>query len=301
MATPYVEVITPDQPAQFVDLVGEHLVVGSAITCQVVVERSEIAREHVLLSPRAEGCYVATARGVTTPVFVNNAPFERGMVPYGTELVVGNVRLMLHDGHVAKEMRAAVAAGKRSGVKPGINPFVLASVMIVIPVLAWLMLAAPPQEANRANVPPPVLFDDLARPCPQTDPVQAQSLAAESSRRALAKAERMPFRVQDGIDAVNAYAVAAACLRASGDPASAEQQLASARALSDSINVEYRNHQFRLERALEQNRNEDAVTETRLLKNLTAHRAGAYYNMLTSLERRLSLQIDQAATPGGQH
>lgn len=300
MPTPYVEVITPDQPPQFVDLVGEHVLVGSAITCQVVVERSEIAREHVLLSPRADGVYVATARGVPTPVFMNNAPFERGMAPYGTELVVGNVRLVLHDGSVAKEVRASLAAGKKSGEKPGINPMILVSIMIVIPVVGWMMLAPPVQEANRANVPPPALFDELNRACPQADPVQAGTLAAESSRRALAKAERMPYRFQDGIDAVNAYAVASGCYRATGDAATAEQQLASARALSTTINNEYRNHQFRLERALEQNRNEDAVLETRLLKNFTSHRPGPYYNMLVSLERRLALQIDQAATPGGQ-
>jgi hypothetical protein len=198
-------------------------------------------------------------------------------------------------------MRAAVSSGKAPAEKPGINPLVLASVFIVIPLLAWLMLAAPPQEQVRANVPPPALFDDLTRPCPQTDPVQAQALAAESARRALAKAERMPYRSQDGIDAVNAYATASACFRASGDASNAESQLAAARALSTTINDEYRNHQFRLERALEQQRNEDALLETRLLKNLTAHRPGPYYNMLVSLERRLSLQIDQASQPAGAH
>ena len=301
MPTPYVEVFTPDQPTQYVDLVGEHVVVGSAIACQVVIERSEISREHVLLSARPEGCYVATARGVTTPVFVNNAAFDRGMVPWNTELFIGNVRLHLHDGSVPKEMRAAIASGKKQQVQGGINPVILAMVLIVIPLVAWMVLKTPDQEANRVTQAPPPLFDELTRACPQTDPIQAQTLAAESARRALAKAERMPYRVQDGIDAVNAYATAAACYRATGDAATAEQHLTSARALSATLNDDYRNHQFRLERALEQQRDADALLEARLLKNLTVHRPGPYYNTLSALERRLALAVDQAATPGGQH
>jgi hypothetical protein len=244
---------------------------------------------------------VATARGVSTPVFVNNAPFERGMVPWNTELYIGNIRLHLHDGTTPKEMRAAVASGKKKDVKGGINPLVLASILIVIPLVGYMLLATPPQESNRVTTQPPALFDELDRQCPQSDPVQAQTLAVESARRALAKAERMRYRTQDGIDAVNAYATAAACYRATGDAATAEQQLASARSLSALLNDEYRNHQFRLERALEPTgRPEDALLETRLLKNFTVHRPGPYYNQLVALERRLALQVDQSATPGGQ-
>lgn len=296
MPTPFVEVIVPDLPRQFVDLASDRVVVGSAITCQVIVERPEFAREHLLFSPRPEGCYVAIARGAPTPVLHNGVPVERGMVPWGSELSVGPVRFVLHDGTISRAAYvAALASGKTPKEKPKIHPLIVAALLVAIPVAGWLLLSPPQDDLPRATMAPPPLFDPLERPCPQSDPVQARVLANESARRALAKAERLPFRSQDGIEAINHYAMAAACFRAIGDAQSAETNLAAARALMSHIEDEFRNHRFRLERALEQGRTEDALIETRLIKNLVAHRQGPYLTWLTSLERRLQLQIDQAA------
>jgi hypothetical protein len=301
MSTPFVEVITPDVPPQYVDLASDRIVVGSAITCQVAVERPEFAREHMLFSPRPEGCYVALARGAPTPVTQNGMPIDRVIVPWGTELAVGPVRFVLHDGSVPRTMYiAAKASGKAPGEKPKVNPVILIAGLIILPLVGWLMLSTPEEDLPRANVAAPALFDPLERPCAQSDPVQAQVLANESARQAVAKAERLPFRYQDGIEAVNHHAMAAACFRAVGDAQNAEAQLAAARALSARIEDEFRNHRFRLERALEQRRNDDALIETRLIKNLVAHRQGPYLTWLQTLERRLQLAVDQAAAAANQ-
>jgi len=294
MPTPYVEVIVPDQSPQFVELAGTHVVVGSAITCQVVIERADVAREHLLLQPRPDGCFVATARGVQLAPTVKGAPVERGIVPWGSELLLAGARLVLHDGAVSMDLRkAGRAAGSGTGEKPQISPVVLVAIAVVIPLLGWMILRKPVEESVRLDVAAPALFDDLNRACPQSDSAQARGLADESLRQAIAKAERMPFHIQDGIEAVGAYATAAACYRAVGDTDRAQQQMVAAGVLSTTINDEFYNHRFRLDRALEQDNVDDALTEARLLGYMVAHRTGPYLSMLTALERRLALQLEQ--------
>ena len=297
MPTPFVEVLAPEVPPNLVDLVGDRVLVGSAITCQVVVEHPEFAREHVLLAPRPDGCYVATARGAPTPVYVDAQPFDRGVVPWGREFSVGPVRFVLHDGRVPRAMYAARGiVGKGGDEKPAVNPLLLIVTLIVLPVAGYMLLSSPEVDIPRPTSAPPALFDTLERPCPQTDPQQVRVAASEAARQALARAERMPFRVQDGVAAVNEHALAAACYRAAGEVQLAEAQLTSARALSSRLEDSLLNHRFRLDRALEQRRVEDALVETRMLKNLLAHRAGhVYLNSLNNLERSLALQVDQLA------
>src|SRR5437763_7062321 len=109
MPTPFVQVVSPEG-TQVVDLAVERVVVGSSITCAVVVERPEIAREHMLLSPRPDGCYVAIARGAPTPIVYNGVPFERGIVPWGGEVSIGAVRFVLHDGSTPRTAYTAAQA-----------------------------------------------------------------------------------------------------------------------------------------------------------------------------------------------
>jgi hypothetical protein len=68
-----------------------------------------------------------------------------------------------------------------------------------------------------------------------------------------------------------------------------------ANALKARLEDEYRAHRFRLERALEQTRYEDALYEVKMITALTNHRRGPYLNALNTLERQLTLRLDQAA------
>ena len=299
MPTPFVQVIVPDGAPQFVELPGEHSVVGSSITCQVVVERPGFAREHMLLSPRSDGCYVAIAKGAPSPVHYKNEVIERATIPWGSELVVAGVRFVLHDGSVSRSLAAAATApGARSAnEKPKVSPVVVIASLVMLPLAGWFFLLSPDENLlGRSTVQPPALFDSFEQPCPQTDLAAARLFAAESARQAIAKAERLPFETQDGIEAVRRYAIASACFRAVEQVQRADTQLATGRALAARIDDEFRNHRFRLERALEQSRPQDALVETRLLKNYVTHRRGPYLTWLMDLERRLALQIDQAAT-----
>lgn len=293
MPTPQLDVYLPDGNVMNFPLTDERVVVGTSAKCTVIIDRPEIAAEHLLLSPRPDGCWVAIARGVTTPTFVDGQPFDRGMVSWGHSIVVGQVRMLLSDGTKSKSTTKSTNGDKK---EEKVSPVLLIAAAVIIPVALYMLFQAPTSATpQRVRTPPPALFDATPRPCPESDPTRARTTAEENGRIALAKAERMPFYRQDGIEAVGFYHLAAACSRTAGDLPSAEAATRQATALQVRLEDEYRAHQFRLDRALEQHRTEDALFETRMLMALVRHRRGAYLNALHVLERQLTLQIDQAA------
>jgi hypothetical protein len=292
MATPQLDVYLPDGSVQSYPLTDERVVVGTATRCLVIIDRPEFAPEHLLLSPRPDGVWVAVARGVTTPTLLDGEPFERGMVGWGRALTVGPVRLGLNDGSKVHKKAAGDGAKKEEKV----SPVLLVAAAIIIPFALYSSFSpnnnAPP---SRMGTEAPALFDDpLARACPATDPALTRQSAEESTRVALSKAERMPFRMQDGVEAVLYYTQAASCYTAAGDAPSAEQATRRAAGLKNRLEDEYRAHRFRLERALEQARTEDALFEVRMITAMVSHRRGPYRDALAALERQLTLRLDQA-------
>ena len=228
MATPMLDVYFPDGTSQSFPLNQERVVVGTGARCQVIIDRPEIEAEHLLISPRPDGCWVAVARGVSTPTSLDGEPFDRGMVAYGRALTIGSLRLGLSDG---TKVRKAAAGDAKKDEK--ISPVLLIAAAVIVPVALYssfspTMNNAPSHMATEA---PPLFDEPLARACPTQDAAAVRQSAEESTRIALSKAERMPFRMQDGIDAVIFYTQAASCFRAAGDTASAEQATQRARAM----------------------------------------------------------------------
>ncbi len=291
MASPFVEVLTPDGQQWTVELVGERVLVGSSPSCQIVIDRAEIAREHVLLSPRPDGCYVAIARGAPTPVMFNGVPIERSVVPWGAELFIGGVRIALKNSG-APGSDAAKPAEKKDQ-KP--SPVILGAAVVGIALLGYIMLGGDGEAGvAKPRGEPPAMFDSIERTCQAGDQERSLSQASEFARQAAAKAERLPFRTQDGVEAVGLFANAAACFRVAGQAERAQREMASAAQLKNRIEREFLNHRFRLERAIEQERHADAVVEVRLMLNFLEHRPGEYVTGLHNLERRLALQVDRA-------
>jgi hypothetical protein len=293
MPTPQLDVYLSDGTLQHHALSDERVVVGTSAKCQVIIDRPEMAPEHLLISPRPDGCWIAVARGVATPTLVDNVPFDRGMVPFGKAILIGNVRMVINDGS-----RAQNASDKDKEKKEEkVSPVLLGASVVVMGLAAWTLLSDPNALAapSKVSTPPPALFDDLNRPCPQSDPSLLVATAEESTRIALSKAERMPFRTQDGLDAVTYYAQASACYRAANNQEASTEAGRRATSLKSRLEEEYTAHRFRLERALEQTRYEDALYEVKMLTALVSHRRGPYLTALNTLERQLTLRIDQAA------
>lgn len=292
MATPQIDVYLPDGTVQNFQLTEEKVKVGAASTCHVMIDRPEFSPEHLLLVARPEGVWVAVARGVGTPTLVDGAVHDRGMVTWGKSITIGPTRIVLNDGS-----KASKKTGKDGDKKEeGVSPVILIAAAVIVPMALYTSFSDPGSAVpSRVQQQPPALFDSLQRPCPEREGAMLRNAAEESTRVAMSKAERMPFRTQDGIDAVNYYAQASACFRVAGDAASSQLAMQRATRLQARLEDDYRAHQFRLDRALEQARVEDALYEARMLKALTNHRRGPYYNALVTLERQLQLRVDQNA------
>ena len=292
MASPFVEVLTPEGQQWTVELAAERVLVGSSPSCQIVIERAEIAREHVLLSPRPDGCYVAIARGAPTPVMFNGVPIERSVVPWGGEIFIGGVRIALKNSGAPGAAEAKPASDKKDD-KP--NPVILGAAVVGVALLGYIMLGGDGGAGvSKPRGEPPQLFDSVERQCQAGDAERSLAQANEFARQAAAKAERMPFRTQDGVEAVGLFANASACFRVAQQNERAQREMTSATQLKDRIEREFLNHRFRLERAIEQERSQDAVVEVRLMLNFLEHRPGEYVTGLRNLERRLALQVDRA-------
>ena len=119
---------------------------------------------------------------------------------------------------------------------------------------------------------------------------QALAFARERMTVADAKRERRPFHVQDGVQAVPTYEVAAVCFRAGGDSPSGILAEESAKFLRRDITDDFRTRRVRLDHALTVEDNVSAQREVRVLLQFTEGKSGDYVTWLSNLERKLKLK-----------
>lgn len=278
----WVEVIRPDGTSERHRLEGERTTLGRSPVAGIpLVNSPELMPEHMLFAPRPEGCWVSIAQNAQPPAFVRGEPFGSGMLPWGTEIQVGSVRLRVLD-----RLPATKAGGSFS------SPVTILA-LVLLPLIAWLFLSDGGEALPAVpDVPAPELFATVDA-CPDRGPA-ALHRARESAEAASHKAERYAFEAQDGVDAVRLYRVAEVCYRAADRAADARRMQRDGRALERQIDEDYRTHQLRLERALEQERFDEALLESRALVALLRHTEGPYTAWVRLLRRQLQLMMDQA-------
>lgn len=282
----YVEILHADGTAERHTLDGD-LVVGRQPRSGVAIPyASELEAEHVLLSPRDEGCWLGPAEWARTPVVVNGQRFSGGLVPWGTDVNIGSVWLRVGWDREALATAAAAPEGDKSSVS---TPTLLLSIAMV-GAAGWLFLSeGDPGLPGMTTAQPPTLFSE-APSCPEESPSAALPRAREAADAAFAKSERYPFAAQDGIDAVNLYALAGSCFDAAGRDADAERMRTQRSTLEARIEEDYRTHRLKLERALQYRRTRQALIETRELLALVRHLDDPYTTWLSTMERHLLLK-----------
>jgi len=282
----WVEIIREDGSLERQRLEGERVTLGRSPAATIPIpDARDLEPEHLMIAPRADGCWVAVAQGAQTPVRVRGEVFEHGILGYGTEIEIGNVRLKLTD-ELPKEK-------KDPDDKPVSKPILIAA-FIAIPLVGWMLLSGPDADIDAtAPAPPPPLFEETV-PCPTTG--AARHRADLDAEAAIAMSERYPFASQDGVQAVTRFQRARACYRAADAQQEAQIMEQEAARMRARIEEDYTTHRLRLERSLEQGRLPDALLETRALIDLVRHKEGdPYLNWLRQLARQLQLAIDQAA------
>ncbi|MFW6197532.1 MAG: hypothetical protein ACOC5B_01575 [Myxococcota bacterium] len=272
-------------------IAGSQVTLGRAEHADITVSgATALAPEHVLLAPRSDGCWVSVVQGADPPLRVQGAPFTQGMVPWGTEVRIGSLRVTPRKGAPSP----ATSAGK-----PAFGPPVIIAALVTLPIAAWMLLRSPnADEAHAGTADAPGLFDGQAS-CPAEGTDEAQDRAHELWEAAAAKAQRYHYEPSDGVQAVGLYERAVRCLRQAGQPDEAEVVGREAAPLRRRIEIDYRTYRLRLDRALEEERVEDALLATRILGALLGHRADdPYVTWLDQLERRLVVRLQTSEAEG---
>ena len=115
-----------------------------------------------------------------------------------------------------------------------------------------------------------------------------------------AKRERRPFHVQDGIQAVPIYEMAAACFRAGADAPAGNLADDSAKYLRREMTDDFRMRRVRLDHALSIDDYVSAQKEVRVLLQFVEGKQGEYVTWLSNLDRKLKLKIGDIAREQGK-
>lgn len=282
----YIEITREDGSLERMRIEGEQITLGKASNAGVSLpDQRDLENEHLLIAPRGEGCWIAVAQGAKLGAKVGGAPFQHGMVAWGTEVEVGNLRFRITDKPPQEQKKG----------QQQVSPVVLVGAVVAAVAVLWL-LSGDPATGLETDAPDPiVLFADVPV-CADTGP-GADRRADDNAEAALAKSERYPFDPGDGVESVRLYRTAQACYLALGNaPAAAEMQR-EGDYMQHRIEEDYRTHRLRLERALEHENFDDALLETRALVALVSgiDPNNPYVQWLGRLERQLELQITAPA------
>jgi hypothetical protein len=260
---------------------GERATLGKSLHATIpVLGAPELEDEHLLLAPRREGCWVGVRTDVAVPAAIDGAPIGDGLLPWGTTISLGRVKLTLRRGDAR-----AVTLG------PGASR--LRVLAMVIGILCCAMMLAGRARGviadGESELAPSPLFDaPVACDAAAEDAREQGRIAAE---HAVARGERFYFDFQDGIHAVALYDRAVQCLRAAGDAESAARVEVARTALATRIDGVYLRLRLRLAQARRAPDDERALATLHQLRELTRHRDDPYTRSLGDQERELAVRL----------
>lgn len=288
----YVEIIHPNGAKERHSLARERVVLGRQPREGIPIPYAmELEYEHLLLVPRKDGCWLSIAEGARTPALVNGQRLDNGLVAWGSEVNLGPLWFKVVDAPGAARASGGIPVpGAAPPQKTSLTTILLSAALLAF--AGWLFLS--PEDdglPGMTSVAPPPLF--AAPPtCPEKDPANAGGRAHEAADAALAKSQRYPFAAQDGVGAVELYALAAACYTVAGRDGDADLVRQAGASLEERIQEDYRTHRLKLERAIQYKRTRQALIETQKLLDLVKHLNHPYTTWLRNMERHLLLKTE---------
>lgn len=270
-----VEIGFPDGTKQTTVCAGSSIVVGTREGADVCITRApELAAEHLLVMPRKDGCWLATARDASVQPLYQGKPFENGMVPFGAEMDLGSITVKL--------MRAT--EGRRKS-----NAKLL---LVALPIALVLGLVA--RETTglpRTNAEPPHLFEETNPVC--GEPARAGVRAKELMFAADSMEIRYAYDPLEGLRAIARYREAAQCATSAHDEALAAEAQLRHRQLEQRIDGDFRSLRIRLDRARVKEDASELFTAAHAMRSYLVLRPGPYRDWLAAVERHVSTRIEQ--------
>jgi hypothetical protein len=277
----------PDGRTEVLTVDSDRVLIGSGAHCEIRVPAEQGAVEHVEVTMTPGGVY-AQARALDRLPTIDGTEFMQTPVLEGAVLGIGAVQIQI--SIVAIEDNPNVIKKKTEKTSP--MTYVLA--LVVAPVALYIIMSDDNHQVGK-EIPKdvPALWGEPIATCPVASPDQAGALAAEKWVLAEGKAERRPFRVQDGVLAVPLYESAAACFKTAGDTEHNDEASRAAATLRAKVAEDYRAHQVRLEHALSVNDLQTAFKEVKVLRAFTEGQSGQYVVWLGNLDRQLTLKLGE--------
>ncbi|MEM6954134.1 MAG: hypothetical protein AAF411_22155 [Myxococcota bacterium] len=238
---------------------GSQITLGKSGTATISLPTAhELELEHLLIAPRGkEGCWVSTSQGALTPTKLRGKPFASGMVKWGSELVLGKIRIKV--------------TNKKAKVKgEGPSPIVAIGGIAIVGILAFMFLRGDDGLVPSAEgIEPPNLFPEAEPSCEGDGDVAERARQAEYAGDT--RGDRYHYDPGDGVLAVADYGRAAACLRSLGRAEEATDVEAVRTSLRESIESDYAGLRLHLGHALDVSDWSAATRDAERLTDLTQH------------------------------
>lgn len=251
----FVEVVKPDGTQERFPVEGAQITLGKSGTAGISIPTAnELELEHLLIAPRGkEGCWISTSQGALTPALLKGKPFTSGMAPWGSELVIGRLRIRVTNKR---------ASTKKDGDQQ-VSPLLIVVAVAVLGGAAWMMLQGGGTSLPSAEgLEPPPLLTDIPTTCP------ANGDARDLEYRAHSRGDRFRYDLRDGVEAVKLYSQAGACYRGAGDPTRAAEMERQRDEMKETMDADYAARRLRLHHALSTENWEEASVESRALASM---------------------------------
>ncbi len=299
----YIEIVRSDGSSQHYKVEGDQVTLGRSAQAGItVLGVDDLEPEHLMVAPRGDQVWVAMAKNVRIRALMNNAPFDQGLLNYGSEIQIGQLRLRVLDRPPRPGAARAQQTKKVSSTPDQkTSPIVLLGIPAIL-AIGWFVFFRP-EEAGPEDLTMPNAPQLFAGPAVCNSQGNApREHAFELAERAAAKRERYVFAVQDGIKSVAMYDEARACFTAIGAGYEAQQMEDRRKRIADKIDEDYRIRRVRLSRSLDPMRPDyvEARRDVASLRLYTAHLTTPqgdrheYRVWLELIERRLDVAIAEA-------
>ncbi|QQR90961.1 MAG: hypothetical protein IPJ88_04315 [Myxococcales bacterium] len=270
-----IDITLPDGTVERYRLSQKKMILGRGPGAQLIVAASELAAQHLLLVPKANGCWLSVSEDAPTPVIVNGQTFDTGLLRWGTIISIGRIKITL--GQTKKS--------KTSSVHPLI--FVAAALLLLFFAGAqFLRSGAISSGPHTPNAPP--LFKTITT-C-QLRGEKTLARISELSAEADSKALRYSFDPSDGVEAVSLYQNAENCLEEIRINEAANLVRHKRQSFEKRLIEDYASSRARLEHHLKENEALEALREVSRLKQMLAQQTNDYTDWLDRLERSLRLR-----------
>jgi hypothetical protein len=231
---------------------------------------TDLADENLIVSLVRDRFHVALASGARVEPSLDGKLFKQAEILFGQEIRLGQTAIRF--------------LGEVKSNAP--SPIIVVAAVVVLGLSIWTIFDNSAGVDLKASLPAAPALLDAPPTCPYNG-ASALGRAGEAEQAALAHGERYVFDPYDGIQAIMAYRLAAACYGNAGDAASTARASASAQHWQNRLEARYQGHQLRLRLALDRGRNDQALSEVHSLKKMLHGKTGAYVNWLTMAERGL--------------